>query len=142
MTILDLDQRLLELLAADARQSTAALARKLAVSRSTVVARIQRLLDRGVIRGFTVRLGAGEHSGVRAHVMIKLDARRARRAELRLSAIAGVTALYSISGEYDLIAEASTGTTQEMDKLLDDIRQTEGVRSTQSSIILSTRMSR
>lgn len=89
-----------------------------------------------------MRLGAGEHGGVRAHVMIKLDTRLARRAELRLGALPGVTALYSISGEYDLIAEAVTATTEAMDKLLDEIRQIEGVRSTQSSIILSTRMSR
>lgn len=142
MTIRDLDQRLIQLLAADARQSTAALARKLGVSRSTVVARIERLLERGVIRGFTVRLGAGDHDGVRAHVMIKLDAQKARRAELGLTALAGVTALYSISGEYDLIAEAVTPTTQAMDQLLDEIRQIDGVRNTQSSIILSTRMTR
>ncbi|MEM9903229.1 MAG: AsnC family transcriptional regulator, partial [Pseudomonadota bacterium] len=52
-----LDERLLAALAADASQSTTALARVLGVARSTVQARLERLKGRGVIAGYTIRLG-------------------------------------------------------------------------------------
>ena len=45
----DIDRKLLALLQADARESTAKLARKLNLARTTVVARIARLEKEGVI---------------------------------------------------------------------------------------------
>ena len=54
----DIDRKLLALLQADARESTAKLARKLNLARTTVVARIARLEKEGVIAGYGVRLGS------------------------------------------------------------------------------------
>ncbi|MDP1125047.1 AsnC family transcriptional regulator, partial [Klebsiella pneumoniae] len=53
----DLDRRLILLLQANARDSTATLARKLGVARTTVVARLARLEASGRIVGYTARLG-------------------------------------------------------------------------------------
>ena len=71
MTISSGDAQLLALLRVDARASTAALARQLGVSRTTVQSRIERLQQSGVIAGFTVRLGQQHERGqVRAHISI------------------------------------------------------------------------
>ncbi|MCK5574732.1 MAG: Lrp/AsnC family transcriptional regulator, partial [Sphingomonadales bacterium] len=51
------DQKLLSLLRENARASTSALARDLGLSRSTVQDRINRLEKRGIVAGYTVRLG-------------------------------------------------------------------------------------
>ncbi|CAN5215992.1 hypothetical protein BH09PSE6_BH09PSE6_16930 [soil metagenome] len=51
-----LDRSLVTLLQANARESATALARKLGVARTTVVARIARLERERVIVGYTVRL--------------------------------------------------------------------------------------
>jgi len=56
-----LDRRLLAALQVNARESTAALARRLGVARTTVLARLARLEQRGVITGYTVRLAADEN---------------------------------------------------------------------------------
>ena len=54
----ELDRRLLALLRQDARESAAALAKKLKVSRGTIQNRIARLLARGDIQGFTTGTAA------------------------------------------------------------------------------------
>ena len=143
MTIPDLDGRLIRLLRQDARQSVAALARQLGVARSTVQKRLEGLEKSGRVKGYTVVLDdAVASSGVRAHVMIKLSPRMARRVEQSLRAMLAITALYSVSGDFDLIAVAATDDTASMDRVLDEIRELEGVKETSSSIILSTRLQR
>ena len=52
-----LDRDLLALLQANARTSTADLARQLGTARTTVLARLARLEREGVIAGYTLRLG-------------------------------------------------------------------------------------
>ena len=54
-----LDQQLLSLLQANAREGTAELARRLGLARTTVVARIARLEREGVVAGYGVRLASG-----------------------------------------------------------------------------------
>jgi DNA-binding Lrp family transcriptional regulator len=49
------DEKLLKLLTANSREGTSSLARKLGLSRSTVQDRINKLVDRKVIAGFTVK---------------------------------------------------------------------------------------
>src|SRR5260221_10286839 len=59
----ELDRKLLALLRNDARESAAALAKKLKVSRGTIQNRVARMLARGEIQGFTVRLRPELDSG-------------------------------------------------------------------------------
>ncbi|RXM20876.1 AsnC family transcriptional regulator, partial [Citrobacter sp. AAK_AS5] len=56
-TLDETDRQLLSLLQTHARESTATLARRLGLARTTVVARIARLERDGVVAGFGVRLG-------------------------------------------------------------------------------------
>ena len=65
------DRNLIALLQANARESTAHLARQLGIARTTVVARLARLERDGVVVGYTARLGQDEQRpGVIAHVGI------------------------------------------------------------------------
>src|SRR5256885_8946836 len=70
------DRQLLRLLQTNARASTAHLARQMNLARTTVVARIARLEQEGVIAGYGVRLGARvEQSAVRAYCGIRVQPR-------------------------------------------------------------------
>ena len=53
-----------------------------------------------------------------------------------------ITALYAISGEYDLIAIVTAESTEELSRLLDDIANLEGIERTNSSVILETKFAR
>jgi len=137
------DQRILALLREDARASTSKLGRKLGLSRTTVQSRIERMIARGIISGFTVRLGDEVVRGqIQAHVMIKTLPKLASRVEADLRRLSEVRKLYAISGAHDFIAILITDSVRAMDALLDRIGMLEGVDRTESSIVLSTRIDR
>ncbi len=137
------DERLLDLLKTDARASTAALARRLGVARSTVQSRMARLEEQGIIAGYTVKLGPGVRAPVvRAHVMICVELNKGRPVETALNEIKAVAALYSANGEYDLIATVAADTTERLDEAVDTIRDLPGVMKTHTSVLLSTKFER
>ena len=139
----ELDQHLLDALQDNAREPTAALARRLRVSRSTVQSRIQRLEERGVIAGYTVRLSDETvRRMIRAHVSINLSPKLTAAVVQALKRIPEVRALHAISGAHDLIAVVRTGTMEEMDALIDRIGAIDGIERTTSSIIMATKFER
>ena len=138
-----IDERLLLALRENGRASTAELARLVGRSRTSVQSRIERLEKHGVIVGYGVRL-APEHAlgAVRAHVMIKVGPKETRAVTTALRAMTQVRVLHSVSGEADLIAVATAASVAEMDLVIDQIGELEGVERTNSSIILSTKFER
>ncbi len=137
------DQKLLRLLRQNARASITELARAMHVSRSTVQNRIARLEASGVIRGYSVQLG-GEYLAdqVEAHVSIKVFQKLTGRTNSALEGISQVTQLFSVSGEYDLIAIVQAQSLEELSAVLDDIGNLEGVERTNSAVVLETRFRR
>lgn len=137
------DQKLLMLLRHDARASITDLARSLGVSRSTVQNRLARLEKAGIIRGYSVELG-GEYLAnlVEAHVSIKVVQKLTARTNVALEEISQVVQLFSVSGEYDLIAIVRAQSLEELSKVLDDIGNLEGVERTNSAVVLETRFRR
>ena len=137
------DKTLLSLLQANARASTAELARKLGLSRSTVKDRIQRLERRGVIKGYGVKLSETFGEGqITAHVMIDVDPKLSAQVVRQLLKINAIKALYAVNGIHDLLAITTTDSTQALDKALDAIGDIEGIERTVSSIVLSTKFER
>jgi DNA-binding Lrp family transcriptional regulator len=137
------DRDLIALLQANARESTANLARKLGIARTTVVARLARLERDGVIVGYTVRLGQDDQRPqVRAHVGITLQPKRSRDVLARLQKIPELLQLSSVSGEFDYIAVLRADTTARLDVLLDEIGEIEGVHKTTTSVVLALRIDR
>ena len=138
-----LDRDLLTLLQANARESTANLARKLGLARTTVVARLARLERERVIVGYTVRLAQDDaRPQVRAHVGITLQAKSGRDVTARLQKIPELLQLSSVSGEFDYIALLRADTTTRLDALLDEIGEIDGVLKTTTSVVLALRIDR
>ncbi len=139
----DLDRQLISLLQANARTPTADLARKLAVARTTVVARLARLERAGVIVGYTVRLGLhADRPPVRAHVGITVQPRSGPAVVAALQKLTELVQLSSVSGEFDYIAVLQAPSTQRLDALLDAIGQVDGVQKTTTSVVLAVRIDR
>lgn len=137
------DEALLSLLREDARASTALIARKLGLSRTTVQNRIARLEAEGVIRGYTVRIDdEHERLRIRAHIMLTVRPKQMPAVVRALQAMPEVRVVYSISGGHDLIVLAATATVGDMDVLTDAIGAIDGVDRTNSSIILATKFER
>lgn len=137
------DRALLALLQADARMSTADLARRLGAARTTVVARLARLERDGVIVGYTVRLaGDLDGQGVQAYVGLNVNPKLARTLLLRLAALPELRQLCSVSGEFDYLALLKADSPARLDALLDEIGEMEGVARTHTSVVLALRVDR
>ncbi|OQP86943.1 AsnC family transcriptional regulator [Rhizobium rhizosphaerae] len=137
------DRELIAVLSENARLPTAAIAKRLGLSRTTVQARIERLERAGVIAGYGVRLSEDYQRGlVRAHVLITLTAKALPKVTQALAGMEEVETLHSVSGSFDLIALLAAPSIGALDLVIDRIGALDGVEKTLSSIILSTRIAR
>lgn len=137
------DRALLALLRENARASTAELARRLGLSRTTVQSRLQRLERRRAVAGYTVVVpDEAEAALVRAHVLVTVAPKRSAAIEGALRRIPEVRVLHSVSGPFDLIAIVAAPSIGELDALIDRIGALDGVDRTTSAIVLSTRIQR
>lgn len=143
MKITPSDHELLSVLREDARASTAQIARRLGLSRTTVQSRIERLERQGTIAGYTVRVhDEAERGRIRAHIMITVLPKQQPAVVRALQAMPEVRELHSLSGAWDLVAIGSVPSVADMDALTDRIGAVEGVERTTSSIVLSTKFER
>ena len=139
----EIDQRLIAALRADARTPVAGLARQLGLSRTTVQSRLERLERGGVITGYTVKLSeAHERGQILAYVMITVAPKQSAAVVQVVRGLPAVRLLQSVSGPFDLIAEAAAPTVADMDTLIDALGALDGVERTTSSIVLSTKIDR
>lgn len=146
MTTTGLDQtdnKILALLMDDARMPVTTIAKKVAMARTTVIARIHSLESRGVITGYGVRLNQELFQpAVRAYVGISVDPHQAAALVKSLQQMPEVETLCAVSGSVDYMLTLRCPSTGALDKLLDQIGATQGVRQTSTSIILTKRIDR
>jgi len=134
-----LDQRLIALLRADGRAPISQLAAALHVSRGTAQNRLDRLIEAGVILGFTVRVrqDIDEHL-IRALTTIQLAGKTTTAVIARLRGIPEIRAVHTTNGTWDLIAEIGVDTLPDLDRALGTIRAIDGIRSSETSILLTS----
>lgn len=133
----NLDTDLISLLRADARSPISSLAQRLNVSRATVKARIDRLVETGVIQGFTITTGTEAPSGVRSIMMVEVEGKAADTVLRRLRGIPEVRTIYATNGRWDIVAELETANLADFDEVLRRIRLIDGISATETSILLA-----
>ncbi len=136
------DERLIAALRHDARASLSDLAIHLGVSRTTVRTRIEKLIRNGDILGFTVVLRKDTiRDPIRALMMIGIEGRGAGRIIRQLQGLPEVRAIHTTNGRWDLIVDLGTETLQDLDAVLTRIRSFDGISTSETSLLLSTRKS-
>lgn len=136
------DETLVAALRRDARASLSELAATLKLSRATVRSRLERLKARGDILGFTVVLKQDVLSDpVRGLMMIGIEGRGTDRVIRQLSGLPEVREVHSTNGRWDVIVELGTETLEHLDTALARIRKLDGVSTSETSLLLSTKKS-
>jgi DNA-binding Lrp family transcriptional regulator len=136
----DTDQRLIAALRRDGRAAVSDLAAQLGLSRATVRARIERLMSRGEISGFTVLTRSDVTAApVRGLMMLAIEGRGTERIVQRLLGLPAVQAVHTTNGQWDLIVELGTRSLAELDEILLQIRRVEGVLRSETNLQLSSR---
>ena len=137
------DRELLALLQANARESATTLGKKLGVARTTVIARMERLQTSGVVTGYSVRLNqATLEKSLQAYVGLSVEPRAGREVLKRLAKMPEIKLVCSVSGEFDYVAWIRADSPNALDRLLDEIGETEGVSKTTTSVVLAERINR
>lgn len=135
----DVDRQLIGLLRDNARLSVVALAKEMRMARGTVQSRLARLERDGVIQGYTLRLKPQEETKrIRALMTVAVEGNRTGDVLRTLRGHPSVGALHSTNGRWDLVAELRADSLEAFDRVLGEIRQIDGISTTETSLLLST----
>uniref|UniRef100_UPI003F496D05 Lrp/AsnC family transcriptional regulator n=1 Tax=Cupriavidus yeoncheonensis TaxID=1462994 RepID=UPI003F496D05 len=139
----DIDRHLISLLQMDARAPVSEISRRLDLARTTVIARIERLEKSGVIAGYTIKLGQDVvDPSLHAYVGITLQPKSGRDVVKRFARMPEVHMLCAVSGEFDYVAWLRVTTPDQLDRILDEIGEMDGVIKTTTSIVLARKIDR
>lgn len=134
----DLDARLLQHLDAAPRVGVLELSRRLGVARGTVQARLDRLVERGVIASFAptidpVALGFE----VTAFATMEIRQGRGREVLEHLRSIPEVLEVHTITGQGDMLARVVARSNDDLQRVLDVVTEFPEILRTSTAIALS-----
>lgn len=141
MTSAELDQldtRLLVLLTEQPRIGVLECSRRLRVARGTVQARLDRLQERGVIRGFGPQIDVSAIGyGVTAFVTLEIRQGRGDRVAEHLARIPEVLEVHTTTGQGDLLARIVARSNSDLQRVIDDVVSDENIVRASTTIALS-----
>ncbi len=131
----EVDEKIIEYLKENSRESFVDIGKKLKLSESAVRRRVKNLLGSGVIKKFTLELG--EENATSAIVLVSVDsATDTSKVSAKLTKLEGVKTVYEITGQYDITVIISAATIAEINNSIDALRKIPGVVDTNTVIIL------
>jgi DNA-binding Lrp family transcriptional regulator len=135
----ELDARLIGLLAAAPRTGVLECSRRLGVARGTVQARLDKLLARGVVRGFGPELDpAALGFGVTAFVTLEIRQSGGHDpVAAHLATIPEVLEAYTITGGGDLLCRIVARSNADLQRVLDQIVAYQGIERASTHIALA-----
>ncbi|MBQ8412389.1 MAG: Lrp/AsnC family transcriptional regulator [Lachnospiraceae bacterium] len=132
----DVDEMILTILQDNARTSLKDIAEQVFMSPTAVGARIDKMLQEGVIEGFTTRISP-EAMGHYIKAFINLEVEPSRKTEFYpyIDSIMNVIECNCVTGEYSMLIEVRFPTTSELDHFIGELQQ---FGKTKTQIVFST----
>jgi DNA-binding Lrp family transcriptional regulator len=132
-----IDEKIIEFLRNDSRESFVDIGKKLKLSESAVRRRVKNLVDNGTIKKFTVEVG--DSNSTSAIVLISVDsAMDTSKVSSKITKLEGVKTVYEITGQYDITVIISAPNINDINICIDALRKIPGVTDSNSVIILKT----
>jgi Lrp/AsnC family transcriptional regulator, leucine-responsive regulatory protein len=132
-----IDEKIIEFLRNDSRESFVDIGKKLKLSESAVRRRVKNLVDNGTIKKFTVEVGDSNNTS--AIVLISVDsAMDTSKVSSKITKLEGIKTVYEITGQYDITAIISAPNINDINTCIDALRKIPGVIDSNSVIILRT----
>ena len=132
-----IDEKIVDFLRNDSRESFVDIGKRLKLSESAVRRRVKNLIDNGTIKKFTVEVG--ESNSTSAIVLISVDsATDTSKVSSKLTKLDGVKTVYEITGQYDITVIIRAPNITEINSCIDLLRKIPGVTDTNTVIILRT----
>ena len=132
----DIDERILEFLRNDSRESNVEIGKKLKLSETAIRHRVKNMVDSKTITKFTI-----EEGGVQPEALVMVSADSSidtSKVSLKLTKLNGIKKIYEITGQYDICVIVQAPTISEINACIDNLRKISGVTDTNTVIILKT----
>jgi DNA-binding Lrp family transcriptional regulator len=131
------DENIMQLLREDSRKSFVDIGAQIGLSESAVRRRVKNLMDRGLIKRFTIEIGTSNKTS--AITFISVDSHiQTDIICAKLMDINGVEVIYEITGQYDIAVIIAAPTIADINRCVDNLRKIEGVSDTNTVIVLRT----
>lgn len=132
-----IDEKIIDFLKNDSRESFVDIGKKLKLSESAVRRRVKNLVDSGTIKKFTVEVDDANNTS--AIVLISVDsAMDTSKVSSKITKLEGIKTVYEITGQYDITAVISAPSINDINTCIDALRKIPGVIDSNSVIILRT----
>lgn len=132
----EVDEKILEILQDNARTSLKDIAEQVFLSPTAVGTRIDRMLEEGVLEGFTTRLNP-EAMGHYVKAFINLQVEPVQREEFYeyIDGVLNVIECNCVTGDYSMLIEVRFPTTTELDHFIVELQR---FGKTKTQIVFST----
>ena len=133
-----IDVKIVQCLAKDARMNASQISAHVNLSVSAVIERMKKMEASGLIRGYTAQIDerlAGYD--VQALISVRLEHPKYNHSfAQQMCEHSCVLECFYITGDFDYMARVSAGSTEELTKVLNDIKQIPGVSLTRTYVVL------
>ncbi len=143
-TLDDTDRAILRALQANARATYTEVGKAVGLSAPSVHDRVQRLEQRGVIRGYRAELDP-DALGLTVLALVSVlpsDNANATEMARAFAGIEHVESAYTVAGEESHVLVVRTGSMAELSEVLQRLRDVDGVARTRTAVVLSTPLHR
>ncbi len=131
----EVDKAIIEILKRDARKNFTEIAKQLKLSEGAVRRRVKNLVERGVIKSFTIELAKDYSVKAVTFISVTPSIPTPEVAD-KLIKINGVDEVYEVTGARDVMAIISVPSMAQLNKVIEEIRNIEGINETNTSIVL------
>ena len=134
------DRHILSVLQENCKLSLAKIGERVGLSAPSVIERIKKLEEGGVIRGYTAILDARKlGKDITAFIGVSINhPKLIAKFETAIDGFEDIQECHHVTGEYTLLLKVKANNTSELEELIRRIRSLEGVERTQTSVVLST----
>lgn len=133
-----IDVKILRCLTKDARMNASQISQRVNLSISAVIERMKKLESSGLIKGYTAVIDEKQAGfNVQAMISIRLEHPKYNQEFNRqMCNHECVMECFYITGDFDYIARIGVSSTEELTKVLHDIKQIPGVSLTRTYVVL------
>lgn len=131
----DIDREILKILKNDGRATYIEIGKKIGLSEGAVRKRINALIDSGVIRRFTIKMGITEGAEAITLLSVHPSTPTSEISKI-LMKMPNVETVHEITGEYDIAVIISGLSIAEVNECIEKIRRIDGITRTSTMIIL------
>lgn len=139
MVLNETDMKILQVLLEDARFSSRQVAKKVGVSVGTVLSRIKRMEENGIIKGYSVIMNH-ERLGYELTVVMEVTVSKGRLIEMEneIAKIPNVCSVYDVTGLTDAFIIAKFKTREELGKFTKRLLALPYIERTNTHVVLTT----